>query len=49
MKKEKVSMQETHNHDKFELERKVKEAQRNRIDLETEVRNLENGLDRESK
>ena len=37
-----------HNKYKFDLERKVKESQRNRLDLENEVRSLANTLDKTS-
>jgi len=39
-------MREDHNKGKFDLERRVKEAQRARNDLENEVRKLANDLDR---
>jgi len=47
-RKKTENSRDDHNKTKFDLERKVKESQRNRLDLENEVRNLANVLDKTS-
>jgi hypothetical protein len=44
MKKKYTEYVDEHNKVKFELEKKVKELQRSRLDLENEVRNLANSV-----
>jgi uncharacterized protein YlxW (UPF0749 family) len=46
MKRKYTEYVEEHNKVKFELEKKVKDLQRGRLDLENEVRNLSNATDK---
>lgn len=48
MKKKFTDHIEDHGKNKFDEERKVKELQRNRLDLENEVRNLTNATNKAS-